>query len=140
MAFYLHTCSIFVNTNNSSSDINKHFEQFDFLENQKRAQQLGITLIVSDALFLLVRLPNFMSFAFNSNLSNTFIFNILVSIFTIFGALHSALSFILFLILNKFYRDLFIKLMKKIKRYFKNQQSSGCNLKIFINFFWLLFK
>ena len=94
-------------------------------QNQKRAQQLGISLIVSDSLFLLCRLPNLTNILFNSYSSNAAIFSFLNSIFSIASALHAVFSFIVFLIFNKVYRDLFIKLMKKIKKYFKINNQVG---------------
>jgi hypothetical protein len=101
--------------------IRKNKKKFRILNiNQKKDQQMGIVLIVTDFIFLLFRFPNLINVLLNRN-SNNF-FN---SICVIISSLHSALEFVVYLIFNNVYRNLFIKLMKKIRKYLKiNNQVS----------------
>ena len=104
------------------------------IKKNKRNYQMGIVLIITDSLFLLFRIPGSFNLVFNFNETNQVLFSFLNSLFTIISALHGVFSFVVFLIVNKFYHDLFIKLMKKIRRYFKiNNQVSNISSFLVIN-------
>ena len=90
-----------------------------FNANQKKAYQLGITLIVMDILFILFRLPTLINTAINSNAADKIVYSFIYSSFVLITALHYSFSFLIFIIFNKVYRQQFLIYLKKLKSIFK---------------------
>jgi hypothetical protein len=92
---------------------------------QKKAYQLGITLIVMDILFCLFRLPTLINTVINPNGSDKVVYSFFYSMFVLFAAVHNAFNFLIFLKFNKAYRKLFFIHTKKLKSFIiKNRVSS----------------
>ena len=92
---------------------------------QKKAYQLGKTLIVMDILFCLFRLPTLINTVINPNGSDRIVYSLFYSMFVLFAAVHNAFTFLIFLIFNKAYRKLFFIHKKKFKSFvIKNRVSS----------------
>ena len=73
--------------------------------NMKREYHLARSLIIMDLLFVVFRIPTFINISVQDNM--LFLYTLLFSIFTLSGALHNVFSFLIFIILNRNYRDLF---------------------------------
>ena len=74
----------------------------------KREYHFARSLIIMDLIFFLVRLPTLI----NNNIQNNtrFLYTFLYSVFCLMGAVHSVLLFLIFIVFNKIYRDLFKKI------------------------------
>jgi hypothetical protein len=92
---------------------------------QKKAYQLGITLIVMDILFVVFRLPTLINTVINPNGSDRIVYSLFYSMFVLFAAVHNAFTFLIFLKFNKAYRKLFFMYTKKFKSFIKRNRVSS---------------
>jgi hypothetical protein len=89
---------------------------------QKQAYQLGITLVVTDILFVVFRLPTLVYVTMNLNEVDKIVYSFNYSMFALIPSLHYSFNFLIFIFFNKVYRQLFIVFTKKI---FKKQNQVG---------------
>ena len=83
-------------------------------KNMKREVQFSRSLIVMDILFILFRLPSFIYAIINNR--PTYVLTFLYSLFTVLGALHNVFLFLIFIVFNRIYSKLFIKILSCKKR------------------------
>ena len=79
----------------------------------RREFQFARTLITMDILFVLFRIPNTIYTSLHSSV--LFAYDFLYSVLVIVGALHNVLTFIIFIIFNKIYLEIFIELIFRKK-------------------------
>ena len=70
-----------------------------------REYQFARSLIIMDILFIIFRLPSNINLIINNSITLTYSFY--YSIFALLGALHNVFSFLIFILFNRIYRNLF---------------------------------
>ena len=94
--------------------VSKRRVQANNAHNFKREYQFAKSLIVMDLLFIIFRLPTAINAALTED--TLFIYDFLYSIFGLLGALHNVFLFLIFIVFNKIYRDLFLKIFTNHER------------------------
>jgi hypothetical protein len=84
------------------------------VQNHEKEYQFAKSLILMDFLFIAFRLPTVINFVFNDNI--LFIYDFLYSFFGLLGALHNVFLFLIFILFNKIYRNLFLKIVSFHRR------------------------
>jgi hypothetical protein len=74
----------------------------------KKEYHFARSLIIMDIIFVVVRIPSLININIQNNMR--FLYTFLYSVFCLIGVLHCVLLFLIFIVFNKIYRDLFIKI------------------------------
>ena len=83
-------------------------------KNMKREVQFSRSLIMMDLLFIVFRIPTFINTIINNSITYSLTFS--YSLFTVLGAIHNVFLFLIFIVFNRIYRKLFIKIISCAKR------------------------
>ena len=100
-------------------EISKNKKQLGLTHLKRKSEiQFGLSIVLNDFIFLILKIPNLIKIITDEN-GGKYIYDFLYSIYSLIGYLYNVLFFLIFILVNNTYHQLFLKYMRLIKKRIK---------------------